>query len=300
MKQEEIRIVTRKCVDCGKEYQARAVQILGLTNPLVFGGKHCPDCSEGHFKEVEQREKQLYESELKSKRENWRRTCGIPMRFMVQRFETFEPNRSKSLISAYNDCVDYADKFPLRGYHGYRSLVLYSEGVWGVGKSHLIASIGHRILDKWAGETNYCPVRYISEPNLFMRIRNTFNRQNAEGYHETEAEVYRELTSIPLLIIDDMGKEEVSDPRFVQRVLFTIINGRYDNMLPVVITANLNTDMLEKHLGGDRGNSAAFDRLIEMTGNVFREIVATSYRDFRNRNNIEDKPSVASSKEEMK
>jgi DNA replication protein DnaC len=208
---------------------------------------------------------------------------------MAQRLDTFKPNRSKSLSNAYKDCVDYIEKYPLCGYRGYRSLVLYSQGVWGVGKSHLVSSIAHGILDKWQGEINYCPVRYTSEPNLFIRIRDTFNRRPQEECHETEADIYHELTTTPLLIIDDMGKEEVSDSRFVQRVLFAIINGRYDNMLPVIITANLNIDMIERHLGGDRGNSAAFDRLAEMTGNNFREIVATSYRNFRNRDDLPNK-----------
>lgn len=276
-----IEITKRICLDCHNEYESHEARILGLTNPIVFGGGCCPDCAKRRMEEEEAKEKQLHDLEIKNKRESWRNNCGIPQRFMGQRFESFSPGRSKSLSHAFNDCVDYAGKFPLRVYHGYRSLVLYSEGVWGVGKSHLVASIVHKILDRWEGESSICPVRYISEPNLFLRIRATFNNQ--EKYHETESDIYRELITIPLLVIDDMGKEEVSDPRFVQRVLFAIVNGRYENMLPLVITANLNPDMLDRHLGGDRGNSATFDRLAEMTGNVFREICATSYRDFRNR-----------------
>jgi len=284
-----ITIKQRTCIDCGKEYESHEAQILGMKNPIIFGGGRCPDCAKKKMQEEEEKEAKLRELELNNKREQWRKSCGIPIRFMAQRFETFKSNRSKSLSEACKDCVDYVAKYPLRGYHGYRSLILYSQGVWGVGKSHLASSIAHGVLDKWQGEIGYCPVRYTSEPNLFMRIRNTFSRHPQEEYHETEADVYRELTTTPLLIIDDMGKEEVSDPRFVQRVLFTIINGRYDNMLPMVITANLNTDMLERHLGGDRGNSAAVDRLAEMTGNNFREIIATSYRDFRNRDDLPNK-----------
>lgn len=285
-----ITITNRKCIECGQDYEAHEAQILGMKSPIIFGGGRCRDCAKKKLEEEELREAQLRELELKNKRENWRKSCGIPMRFMAQKFDTFQPNRSKSLSDAYNDCLDYADKFPMRGYHGYRSMIIYSEGVWGVGKSHLASSIAHKILDRWQGDTSYCPVKYTSEPNLFLRIRNTFNRRQVEGYQETEADVYRELTTTPLLIIDDMGKEEVSDPRFVQRVLFTIINSRYDNMLPIVITANLNVDALEKHLGGDRGNSASFNRLMEMTGNIFREIVATSYRDFRNRDDNKSLP----------
>ncbi len=276
-----IKIINRNCIECGQLYESHEGQILGMRNPIVFGTGRCPTCSEKKLIEQEAQEAESREIEIKNKREQWRKTCGIPIRFLPERFETFKPNRTKSLKNIYNDCLDYAEKFSMGKPRGYRSIVMYSK--WGVGKSHLASAIAHRVIDRWISDTDYCPVRYISEPKLFMRVRNTFNRQNIDGYHETELEVYNELTAVPLLIIDDMGKEEVSDPRFVQRVLFAIINGRYDNMLPVVITANLDVDALERHLGGDRRNSASFDRLLEMTGNVFREILATSYRDFRNR-----------------
>ncbi len=278
---KEIKMIPLICKECKQEYEAREIDVLGMK--MVFGKDYCSACSKKKLEEEEQRNVRLHELELKNKRELWQNTCRIPLRFVAQRFDTFQSNRSKSLSNAYKDCVDYAEKFSIRGCRGYRSLVLYSEGVWGVGKSHLVTSIAHHILDKSEGEIGYCPVRYTSEPNLFLRIRSTFNRQQGEGYHETEAVIFRELTTVPLLIIDDVGKEEVSDPRFVQRVLFAIINGRYDNMLPVIITANSNTDILERHLGGDRGNSATFDRLTEMTCNMFREIIATTYRDYKNR-----------------
>lgn len=283
MNNKGIKVTNRVCIECGRDYKAREMQILGMSNPMIFGGGRCSECARVKMDTEEAREKAMRELEQNNRREHWRGSCGIPRRFINVRFGNFKDRGIKSLIRSFNNCVEYADKFPMRGYHGYNSLVLYSVGVWGVGKTHLVSSIAHRILDRWAGDTEYCPVKFVSEPNLFIRIRNTFNRHQSEEYQETEADIYRQLTTVPLLIIDDIGKEEVGDPRFVQRVLFTIINGRYDNMLPVIITANLDTDMLERHFGGDRGNSATFDRLAEMTGNIFREIQATSYRDFNNR-----------------
>ena len=110
---------------------------------------------------------------------------------------------------------------------------------------------------------------------MFRRIRATFNHIEKQ---ETEEGIYKLLTTIPLLIVDDVGKEEVSDSRFVQRVWFSVINGRYDNMLPIVITANLNPDKIAYHLGGSRNNEASFDRLYEMVGGVFWENEGKSYR----------------------
>jgi len=110
---------------------------------------------------------------------------------------------------------------------------------------------------------------------MFRRIRATFNHTVNK---ETEQDIYKLLTTIPLLVVDDIGKEEVSDPRFVQRVWFSVINGRYDNMLPIVITANLTPDEIAYHLGGSRNNEASFDRLYEMVGGVFWENEGKSYR----------------------
>jgi len=107
------------------------------------------------------------------------------------------------------------------------------------------------------------------------RWRRTYDHRDGE---ETEDEVLRKLVGIPLLIIDDVGKEEVADSRFVQRVWFSIINTRYDNLRPVIITANLSPDEISYHLGGNKNNEATFDRLYEMLQGVFYEIKGKSYR----------------------
>jgi DNA replication protein DnaC len=255
-----------------------------MVNDKVLSNGFCKECAKKKRAEFDLKEQQAEKLEIINKRESWRKTCGIPLIFMNQRFETFKSKRTPSLLNTYNDCSDFANKFPIKGYQGYRSMVIFSEKSCGVGKSHLASAISHKILDKWNGEPIRCPVKYITESDLFLRIRNTFSRQNYDSQvKESEADVYNDLSTVPLLIIDDMGKEDVADARFVQRVLFEIVNRRYNNTLPVVITANFNTDGIEEHLGNSKGVCPTFDRLVEMTGNSIREIIATTYRDFGNR-----------------
>ena len=103
MTDKGIKITNRQCAECGQGYEAREAQIPGITNPIVFGGGLCPVCSCKKLAEEEQNEIKLRELELKSKRDIWRGTCGIPLRFMAQRFETFHPSRSKSLHNVYKD-----------------------------------------------------------------------------------------------------------------------------------------------------------------------------------------------------
>lgn len=272
------------CTECKKEYGAVSFRILGMTKDNVLGSGLCRNCAGKKRAELELKEKQVKDFEIINKRESWRKTCGIPQIFMNQRFETFKSKRTASLLNAYNDCLDFADKFPIKGYQGYRSLVIYSDKDCGLGKSHLVVAMAHKIIDKWDGEPMRCPVKYTTESDLFLRIRNTFSRHYYDNQaKENETDVYSDLSTVPLLIIDDMGKEDVADPRFVQRVLFEIINRRYNNTLPIVITANISPDLMERHLGSDNGVCPSLDRLIEMTGNSIREIVATTYRDLRNR-----------------
>lgn len=268
----------KNCLSCGNEYEAHIGHIAGMA--LEFGHGYCPKCREIKREEEEQQEAKSRLAKLKNQREHWRLNCGIPLRFQPSRFNRFDLKVVGNIHGVWSSCKDYANKFMPYEPRKSPSLVLYSSNIWGVGKTHLVCSIAHMVLDRWEGKPEYCPVRFISEPQLFLRVRSTYNRKGGE----TEDEIYQQLLSTPLLILDDVGKEEVSDSRFVQRVLFAVIDGRYQNMLPIIITTNLDVDGLDKHLGGDRNNSASMDRLAEMTDNKFIEIVGKSYRDVKNRN----------------
>lgn len=275
----EIEKKLKNCIECRKEYEAHIGHVAGLT--IEFGHGLCPDCRQKKADELERKGAEAQVNKLKMQREQWRKQCGIPLRFQTSRFEGFDLSVIGNIHKAWKECKEYADTFLCGLPRKSPSLVLYSSNVWGVGKTFLACSIAHTLLDKWNGETEYCPVRFVSEPQLFLRVRSTYGRGKGEG--ETEVEIYRQLIGVPLLILDDVGKEEVSDPRFVQRVLFAVIDGRYQNMLPIVITTNLDTDKLERHLGGSRDNEASMNRLVEMTDNSFIELVGKSYRDIKNR-----------------
>jgi len=264
------------CQDCGREFRSYRMTLLGVDKPISHC---CPVCREKKRREAEERERERLKAEIAQRKNGWRIESGIPMRFRISRFETFKPktNNQKTILEL---CKDYADGFPLSKGASYKSLGLFSVGVWGLGKSHLACSIAHRVIDRWVGGTR-SPVIYTTEPKMFARIRATFNK-SYDSIAETEEMVYAHLINVPLLIVDDIGKEEVADPRFVQRVWFSLVNGRYDNMLPMVITANLDPDGIEQHLGGNRGNEATFDRLYEMLGGEFWELQGESYRRLKN------------------
>jgi len=218
---------------------------------------------------------QVYESSVDEDtpqvdKSSWLSDSGISLRYRDKSFVNFETDKGNKL--ALDKCQEYVEGFPLARPINYHSLGLFSKGVWGVGKTHLVCAIARRLQERCQFMN---PVLYMTEPDMLRRVRRTYDHRDGE---ETEDEVLRKLVGIPLLIIDDVGKEEIADPRFVQRVWFSIINARYDNLRPVIITANLSPDEISYHLGGNKNNEATFDRLYEMLQGVFYEIKGKSYR----------------------
>lgn len=273
--EQPTRIAKKQCRKCSVEYEYTTIQL--FRREIDFSKGLCPSCIEVENRERDTREKEIRGKIIKDTREQWRHMCGIPERYMDQNFATWKRGRSGSVDKMFRLCKDYAENFPLVSPQRYPSLILLSPNCWGVGKTHLVCAIAHRILDRYNGEPIRPPVRVVLERDLFARIRATYGNSNHYGQKETEDSVIQALCLVPLLIIDDVGKEAVADPRFVQRTLFGIINARYNKMLPVIITANKNIDQFATYLGAD-DNEASMDRLEEMTNGKFHEIDGQSYR----------------------
>ena len=261
----------RNCNQCGNEYEPKHYDVLDAN--ILVGQGNCPSCATKLYDSESAKEQAAKEASIMSTRRRRREESGIPSKFMNEDFSTFKKGRQDK---AYEKCVSYAESFPADARPlGYPSLYIYSEKSWGVGKTHLSCAVGHRVLDRWKGERELCPkVVFISEPDLFRNIQATYNFTPEEKrYRESEDDIIKSLTWCDLLLFDDVGKEKRRDMDFVQRTLFAIINGRYDNGLPIVLTANLNPVQLKRHLG-----DASFDRLYEqikgkrvvMEGDSFR------------------------------
>ena len=268
----------RACKGCQEEYEAKIVSLMGAN--YVMGAGYCPKCRRKRVKEENEREEAERLAEIAKTRLRWRENCGIPPKFMKEEFGTFDKSRQ---AKAYEKCLAYAKNFPLIGYRGYPSLLLYSDHSWGIGKSHLACSIGHNILSRWNGENISCPVHFTTEPDLLMRIYATYSYTLEEKqYRESETDIINRHIAVPLLILDDIGKRRTHDPRFVQRILFALIDGRYRAMKPMVLTANLTPERLKTYLGGGQADEASFDRLLEMCGGgkglKFFQMDGESYR----------------------
>ena len=85
----------------------------------------------------------------------------------------------------------------------------------------------------------------------------------------TEEHIMDLYSKIPLLIIDDLGKERPSE--LVLEKIFTIVNNRYERNLPIVITTNYNRDQLGERLASGSNVIIAdsiISRLYEMCSGI--------------------------------
>lgn len=162
-------------------------------------------------------------------------------RFKERTFKTFNADTFKdALAKAYR----YAENFDANDGEGIMFL-----GSVGTGKTHLAAAIANYVISEYG-----IPVRFVTSIELFSALRDFENNKNAID----------KIKDIPLLIIDDLGKEKVTE--WNREKLFEIINYRYENYLPIIITTNGNAREIEANIG-----EAAYSRLCEMCQGVAME-----------------------------
>lgn len=109
---------------------------------------------------------------------------------------------------------------------------LLLEGGYGCGKTHLAAAIANFAVN------NGIPTLFITVPDLLDSLR--FAYDDPETTFERR---FEEIRNAGLLILDDFGTQNATP--WAQEKLFQIVNYRYINKLPTVITTNLMLDEIE-------------------------------------------------------
>lgn len=204
------------------EFCGAALEALTAFQEVVIS-KPC-DCSQAVLKrEEEERIEQSHEAQKKAFQEkklsdSIRKMFGeLPERFRDRTFETFIENAQNR--AALKDSKQFSSEFP-----NHSSLLFI--GPVGTGKTHLAAAIAHEQIKKSRS------VLFGTVPSLLSRIKATYSDD-----HGTEQEVMSIFFRCSLLVLDDLGKEKVSE--WVEERMYEIVNGRYERNLPIVITTNV-------------------------------------------------------------
>lgn len=196
----------------------------------------------------EQRKLELMQ-EFSRKVEKIIKNSKISKRNLNYKFDNFETNNSNKKV--FNNLKNYSEKLV----NGIEKKGLILVGNNGVGKTHLACSIANKLIE------NGIPVIYGTLINLLAELRNSYDTDN----DISEMEIIKLYENVVLLIIDDLGKEKPSE--WGLEKLFTIINSRYENNLPVIITTNYNQNSLVERLslnGEIETAKSIISRLYEM------------------------------------
>jgi len=259
-----IHDTNEKCPECGSLLKKGTVPLNGKEYKIK--------CQCQVDKEEELRKANIIKGELiiKSK---MRENAGLSKKWIGCTFDNFTPKEGQR--EAYTKSMSFAiDCKTAKG--------LLLVGAAGCGKTHLAAAIANKIIDNckfddYIAENtgsfgrimdqraeHFTPVRFISSIDLLSQLKNTYNPA-AESSHD----VVTRYKTADVLILDDLGTEKVSD--FVREIMFEIINYRYGEELPLIITTNKTPDELKGVY-----ESRIFDRIREMC--VFIPISTPSQR----------------------
>lgn len=210
------------CKRCGASVPPKNVPILGWRQQ-----DHCDACAEVLANEREKRE---MEEHRKVTIENYLIRSGIVRGIFAQMtFGSFD-NSHKG--RAFEIAKEYADSF---GRETTSGLMFYGKA--GSGKTHLAIAIARHII-----EQKQIQVRFIRIVDLLSEIRKTFD-ENEQYRTENESDLMHRYVSAPLLVIDDLGAEKTTD--WVRQILYQIIDERWIEQKPIIVTSNLNLEELE-------------------------------------------------------
>jgi DNA replication protein DnaC len=170
-------------------------------------------------------------------------------------FDNFEPRgrigqgkyQADSIELAYNQAHQFAQS--MQGW-------LMLQGNFGCGKTHLAAAIANFAVGVGV------PTLFLTVPDLLDTLRFTYD--DPEGTFESR---FEEIRRSPLLVMDDFGTQNATP--WAQEKLFQIVNFRYINRLPMVVTTNLAMAEIEERISS---------RLLDPELVTRVEIISPDYR----------------------
>lgn len=152
-----------------------------------------------------------------------REVAALPRLYQDRSFEDYTPatDAQRKALAAMRGLADGT----------LRNVALL--GKPGVGKSHLAAAAA----TAWTRRT-LIRSEWVNVPQLLVDLRAEFGTED----HEARALVRTLRASKGLVILDDIGREKASD--WTSEMVYTLVNARYEALLPTCATTNLTPDEL--------------------------------------------------------
>ncbi|HEY6073165.1 MAG TPA: ATP-binding protein, partial [Anaerolineales bacterium] len=149
-------------------------------------------------------------------------------------FETFKPRGRKGQGEMQAETLERAFNHA-RLYAGNLNGWLMLQGGFGSGKTHLAAAIANFAVSMGV------PTLFLTVPDLLDMMRFAY------GSEDTSFEDrFNEIRNASLLVLDDLGTQNATS--WAQEKLFQILNYRYINKLPLVVTTNQTLDEIDPRI----------------------------------------------------
>jgi DNA replication protein DnaC len=149
-------------------------------------------------------------------------------------FESFKMRGRKGLGESQANSLEWAFN-RARQYAGSLNGWLLLQGGFGCGKTHLAAAIANYAVGMGV------PTLFLTVPDLLDSLRFSYDSEDT-----TFEQRFDEIRNAPLLVLDDFGTQNATE--WAQEKLFQIVNYRYINKLPLVVTTNLAMDEIEARI----------------------------------------------------
>ena len=242
------------CPICNKAKELKRVDFLG--QPLEVYVATC-DC----FKNKEKEEEKINQTNrIAQEITDVMEKGNIGRRYYNVDFSNFQSNQQNKAM------LDACKKF-VKGFNKNNGTGLYLFGGVGCGKTHLAISIMKHLIAKGK------KVSFYKTSGLYDEYKRTFGFNN----DETSELFLKKLKRVDLLIIDDLGTDKFDDD--FNLFLYKVIDTRYNDMSPIIITSNFNINELS--IVVDR---RILDRLQSMciewgnNSSSYRSLIAQSFK----------------------
>lgn len=149
-------------------------------------------------------------------------------------FENFEPRGKGTYAPLLSDTIEQA----YEAAHQYATQLkgwLLLQGGYGCGKTHLAAAIANFVVELGI------PTLFVTAPDLLDLLRFSFNDPET-----TFEQRFKDFREVRLLVLDDFGTHNATP--WAQEKFFQILNHRYINKLPLVITTNQDLDEIDARI----------------------------------------------------
>lgn len=171
---------------------------------------------------------------------------GLAPRYRELSFDGFQiyDSHREQMAGILRVCKEYAENFEQTQRDGKWLIML---GGCGTGKGHLAAAIANMVMTRNLGTVIFR--KYIE---LVSKIKETWHGKSDVA----ENEIIEAVRECDLLILDEIGMQFETNAERV--ILYRVLDSRYENVRPLIMTSNLSEKQLEKVIG-----ERAIDRIYE-------------------------------------